>query len=121
MNGDVRRLDTFPAVCLPAASGGLPVEVVLIAQIGVGAGSPLIAATAALPRFAYAAAATPKRLVFVIQRGAADGLATVAPTGDPAFAAARRALADEASGGAKLDGLVGSELENLVTRGGGAV
>ena len=45
------------------------------------------------------------RFVFIIQRGAADGLATVAPTGDPAFAAARRALADETSGGAKLDGL----------------
>jgi len=62
-----------------------------------------VAAAGALPGFAYAAAGTPKRLVFVIQRGAADGLATVAPTGDPAFAAARRALADETTGGAKLD------------------
>ena len=64
-----------------------------------------VAAAGALPGFAYAAAGTPKRLVFVIQRGAADGLATVAPTGDPAFAAARRALADETAGGAKLDGM----------------
>lgn len=64
-----------------------------------------VAATAALPRFAYAAAATPKRLVFVIQRGAADGLAAVAPTGDPAFASARGALADESAGGAKLDAM----------------
>ncbi len=62
-------------------------------------------AAGALPRFAYAAAGTPKRLVFVIQRGAADGLATVAPTGDPAFAAARRALADESVGGTKLDAM----------------
>lgn len=45
-----RRLDTFPTARLPAHSGGLPVEVVLIAQIGIGAGSPLIAATAALQR-----------------------------------------------------------------------
>ncbi|ALJ12097.1 DUF1501 domain-containing protein [Sphingopyxis macrogoltabida] len=61
------------------------------------------AAASSLPGLAYAAAGTPKRLVFIIQRGAADGLATVAPTGDPAFAAARRALADETAGGARLD------------------
>ena len=64
-----------------------------------------VAAAGALPGFAYAAAGTPKRLVFAIQRGAADGLATVAPTGDPAFAAARRTIADESAGGAKLDAM----------------
>src|SRR3990167_5872657 len=64
-----------------------------------------VAAAGALPGFAYAAAGTPKRLVFIIQRGAADGLGIVAPTGDPAFAAARRARADEPGGGAKLDAL----------------
>lgn len=64
-----------------------------------------VAAASAIPNFAYAAATTPKRLVFIIQRGAADGLATVAPTGDPAFASARRALADETAGGIKLDGM----------------
>ena len=63
-----------------------------------------IAAAGAVPRFAYAAAATPRRLVFVIQRGAADGLAIVVPKGDPAYAAARGALAEEA-GGASLNGL----------------
>ena len=62
------------------------------------------AAAGALPRFAHAAAATPKRLVFVVQRGAADGLAIVSPTGEPAYAKARGALAEE-GGGAKLDGL----------------
>ena len=64
-----------------------------------------VAAAGTLPGFAYAAAGTPKRLVFIIQRGAADGLATVAPTGDPVFAAARRAMADETTGGAKLDAM----------------
>lgn len=64
-----------------------------------------VAAASTMPRFAYAAAGTPKRLIFVIQRGAADGLAIVAPTGDPAYAAARRALADETAGGAKLDAM----------------
>ncbi|WP_371181526.1 DUF2867 domain-containing protein [Xanthomonas sacchari] len=33
----------FPSVRLPSYSGGLPVEVILIAQLGVGAGDPLIA------------------------------------------------------------------------------
>jgi Protein of unknown function (DUF2867) len=50
MTATPRTLDTFPSVRLPSQSGGLPVEVVLIAQIGIGAGSPLIASTAALQR-----------------------------------------------------------------------
>jgi Protein of unknown function (DUF2867) len=43
-------VDTFPSVRIPSSSGGLPVEVVLIAQIGIGAGSALIAHTSALQR-----------------------------------------------------------------------
>lgn len=58
---------------------------------------------AALPRMSFAAAVTPKRLVFIIQRGAADGLGTVMPIGDPAFTGLRGGLADD--GGAKLDGM----------------
>ncbi len=50
MNPTTSRIDTFPTARLLSRSGGLPVEVVLIAQIGIGAGSPLIAATAALQR-----------------------------------------------------------------------
>lgn len=56
------------------------------------------------PRLAWAAVPTEQRLVFVIQRGAADGLATLAPTGDPAYAALRGELAD-IGGGTKLDGM----------------
>lgn len=50
MRHTARNIDTFPTARLPSHAGGLPVEVVLIAQIGIGAGSPLIAATAALQR-----------------------------------------------------------------------
>ena len=64
-----------------------------------------VAASAGLPRIAFAAAATPKRLVFIIQRGAADGLAIVPPIGDPALAAARGALADDDAPPAKLDAM----------------
>jgi uncharacterized protein (DUF1501 family) len=59
-------------------------------------------ATLGLPRMAFASANTAKRFVFIIQRGAADGLAIVAPTGDPAFAGVRGAFAEDLQGGAKL-------------------
>lgn len=62
-------------------------------------------ALASFPRMAFAAAgASDRRFVFIIQRGAADGLATVAPVGDPAFAQLRGALAEDSLGGTKLDG-----------------
>ncbi len=61
------------------------------------------AGLAALPTVAFAAAPTERRFVFIIQRGAADGLATIMPTGDPGFGAARGVLA--VPGGTKLDGM----------------
>ena len=45
-----RALDTFPSVSLPSYSGGLPVEVSLIAQLGIGAGDGLIAGVTARQR-----------------------------------------------------------------------
>lgn len=65
-----------------------------------GAAAGLLAAVA--PSLAVARAATSRRFVFIIQRGAADGLGTIAPTGDPAFAAVRGAFAEDVSGGHKL-------------------
>lgn len=56
-----------------------------------------------LPSVGLAAIASARRLVFVIQRGAADGLNTVIPTADPGLAAARAVLAVD--GGQKLDGM----------------
>lgn len=65
----------------------------------------MVFGTAALfaPRIAFAAAPTDKRFIFIIQRGAADGLGTVVPVGDPAFASQRGQLADVAENGLKLD------------------
>ncbi|MGL4313946.1 MAG: DUF1501 domain-containing protein [Sphingomonas sp.] len=66
------------------------------------------AATLALgfaPRIAFARAATDRRFVFIIQRGAADGLGTLAPLGDPAFAGLRGPFADDFDKGMKLDGM----------------
>ena len=67
-----------------------------------GAGAAAGVATVGLPRMAFASANTPRRFVFIIQRGAADGLHIVAPTGDPAFAGIRGDFARDLSGGAKL-------------------
>lgn len=59
-------------------------------------------ASLSVPRMAFARAKTDRRFVFIIQRGAADGLAIVAPTGDPAFSGIRGDFIDF-SQGAKLD------------------
>ena len=48
---------------------------------------------------AYAAAPTEKRFVFVILRGAMDGLTAVPPLGDPNYLAARGAIAMAGDGG----------------------
>ncbi len=63
------------------------------------------AGIALAPRIALAAVDTDRRFIFVIQRGAADGLAILAPTGDPAFASARGEIGNGADKGTKLDSL----------------
>lgn len=45
-----RAIDTFPSVQLPSYSGGLPVEVALISQLGHGAGDHVIANASARQR-----------------------------------------------------------------------
>ncbi|MGU3315528.1 MAG: DUF1501 domain-containing protein [Sphingomonas sp.] len=57
------------------------------------------------PRMAFAKAATAKRFVFIIQRGAADGLGTIGAVGDPAFVGARGDLAADLTAGTKLDAM----------------
>ncbi|MEE4454711.1 DUF1501 domain-containing protein [Novosphingobium resinovorum] len=59
------------------------------------------------PRIAFAAGPGNRRFVFVIQRGAADGLGIVVPHGDPGYVAARGALAIDPSTTIKLDGMFG--------------
>jgi uncharacterized protein (DUF1501 family) len=58
----------------------------------------------AAPGLVLARAATDCRFVFIIQRGAADGLDTVIPYADPAYARLRGALAIDATAAIKLDG-----------------
>ena len=65
----------------------------------LGMGALLVA-----PRMALATVATERRFVFIIQRGAADGLSIVAPYADPAYARLRGALALDAGTAIKLDG-----------------
>jgi len=69
----------------------------------LNAGGAAIAALS-LPRMAFARANTDRRFVFIIQRGAADGLSIVGPTGDPQHAPLRAAFDQDLATGAKLDG-----------------
>ncbi|SDR28782.1 Tat (twin-arginine translocation) pathway signal sequence [Paraburkholderia fungorum] len=64
-----------------------------------GAGAMLVA-----PQIAFASVATDRRFVFVIQRGAADGLNIVVPYAEPAYATLRGALAIDTSNAPRLDG-----------------
>ncbi len=70
--------------------------------LSLGAGAML-----ASPYLSFAGAGTDtdRRFIFIIQRGAADGLNTVIPYGDPAYARLRGALAIDVSQASKLDGM----------------
>jgi uncharacterized protein (DUF1501 family) len=52
----------------------------------------------------FAQAATERRFVFIVQRGAADGLNTLIPYAEPAYASLRGALAIDGGSALKLDG-----------------
>jgi uncharacterized protein (DUF1501 family) len=69
----------------------------------IAAGSAASAlATIGFPKMAFARANTQRRLVFIIQRGAADGLHIVAPTGDPTYSGLRGDFAEDLASGVKL-------------------
>lgn len=61
----------------------------LAGSLVLGAGS------LALPRLAFAQGSGSRNLLFVLLRGAADGMAMLAPVGDPGFAALRGAALPE--------------------------
>jgi uncharacterized protein (DUF1501 family) len=56
------------------------------------------------PQMALAAVESDRRFIFIIQRGAADGLDIVRPFGDTAFVGLRGAIAGDAGASIKLDG-----------------
>ncbi|MGF6532347.1 uncharacterized protein (DUF1501 family) [Paraburkholderia sp. GAS206C] len=64
-----------------------------------GAGAILVS-----PHMAFARVETDRRFVFVIQRGAADGLNIVVPYAEPSYASLRGALAVDPATATKLDG-----------------
>ncbi len=69
----------------------------------VAFGATAILTTSLGARVAFASAKTERRFVFIIQRGAADGLGTLAPVGDPAFVSQRGSLAEDFANAPKLD------------------
>lgn len=70
----------------------------LLSAAALGAGALFVA-----PGLALATVPTERRFVFIIQRGAADGLDIVRPIGDPAFASLRGDLIGDAAVGTRLD------------------
>jgi len=56
------------------------------------------------PRIVFASVETDRRFVFIIQRGAADGLHIVSPCADPDYAKLRGAMAVDPATATKLDG-----------------
>lgn len=74
-------------------------------QILAAASSSLVASLASLayPRMAFARAESDNRFVFIIQRGAADGLNTVIPYADPDYARLRGPIAIDIGTATRLD------------------
>jgi uncharacterized protein (DUF1501 family) len=70
-----------------------------LSAAALGAGALFVA-----PGIALATVASDRRFIFIIQRGAADGLDILRPTGDPAFASLRGGLIGDAAG-IKLDSM----------------
>ena len=58
----------------------------------------------AAPQVLFAQAANERRFIFIIQRGAADGLNIVIPYAEPAYASLRGGLAIDPAAALKLDG-----------------
>jgi uncharacterized protein (DUF1501 family) len=71
----------------------------LLRFAALGAGAILVS-----PHIALASVPGDRRFVFIIQRGAADGLNIVVPYGDPDYAGLRRELAIDPATAIKLDG-----------------
>ena len=70
-------------------------------QLGAAAAGTWLAAA---PGLVLARAQTQRRFVFILQRGAADGLDTIIPYADPGYARLRGALAIDAAAATRLDG-----------------
>ena len=62
-------------------------------QILKGLGLATVVASAGMPKLAFGAAATNRRMVVVFLRGGMDGLAAVPAYGDPNFVSARQGIA----------------------------
>lgn len=67
----------------------------------LGSASAAVAALS-MPRMAFARVNSSRRFIFIIQRGAADGLSIIGPTGDPQHASLRGGFDRDLSGGTKL-------------------
>jgi uncharacterized protein (DUF1501 family) len=68
-------------------------------------GATMVLGSSLGAKIVAAKAPTDRRFVFIIQRGAADGLGTLAPVGDPVFVSQRGVLAEDFASAPRLDSL----------------
>ena len=78
---------------------------VISAGAGIAFTSPYMSFAGLKSNLGSNSAANDRRFIFIIQRGAADGLNTVIPYADPAYAKLRGGLAIDVSQATKLDGM----------------
>ena len=74
-------------------------------HLSLAAGASLILPVTGFAKLKLLNANTDRRFIFIIQRGAADGLNTVIPYADPYYAKLRGALAIDSAQAFKLDGM----------------
>lgn len=65
-------------------------------------GCGAVVASVTMPQMAFARGNTSRRFVFIIQRGAADGLSILGPTGDPQYSSLRGDFDQDLRAGTKL-------------------
>src|SRR5271166_7087188 len=118
--GPLPRRNAAAGPCSPPdGAGGAKTMNVASTRRQLLGGSASLFVAAALPAWANAAARDP-RLIVIILRGALDGLATVAPVGDPDFLRQRGGLALQTSGdkpGLVRDGWLNRFIATLPGRG----
>src|SRR5690606_11136416 len=94
----------------PSSRGDNPMKDAMLTRRGLLTGAGCLAAACMMPniRVAFAAAPVEERFIFVILRGAMDGLAAIPPYGDRAYKSARGGIALPSSAYIPLDNFFGA-------------
>lgn len=98
--------DIDPRIAAAAAAGCEESRLAISRRAALGLSASFFS-WAMMPRFAEAGTATDPRLLVVVLRGGLDGINTVVPVGDPAYAGLRGGIAIPAASTLRIDSLFG--------------